>query len=88
MALPRVRPSARGAGLERDEVDARHRVGQRREPADGQPRAARLVPRHHPPLSARAGNRRKGWLSALRAHTKAPHKIDFYRKMLRNAKAA
>jgi hypothetical protein len=30
----------------------------------------------------------KGWLSALRAHTKAPHKIYLHRKTLRNAKAA
>ena len=39
-------------------------------------------------LPARAENRRKGRLSALRAHTKAPHKIDFHRKTLRNAKGA
>ena len=34
-------------------------------------------------LSARAGNRRKGRLSTLRAHTKAPYKTYFYRKTLR-----
>jgi hypothetical protein len=32
--------------------------------------------------SARAGNRRFRSLSALRAHTKAPYKIDFHRKTL------
>jgi len=32
---------------------------------------------------ARAGNRRFRLLSALRAHTKAPYKIDFHRKTLR-----
>jgi hypothetical protein len=35
---------------------------------------------------ARDGNRRFWWLSALRAHTKAPYKMDFHRKTLRNAK--
>ena len=30
--------------------------------------------------TARAGNRRFWLLSALRAHTKAPYKIDFHRK--------
>ena len=38
--------------------------------------------------TARAGNRRFWRLSALRAHTKAPYKMYFYRKMLRNAKGA
>ena len=38
--------------------------------------------------TARAGNHRKGRLSALRAHTKAPYKMDFHRKNLRNAKGA
>jgi hypothetical protein len=33
--------------------------------------------------TARAGNRRFGPLSALRAHTKAPYKMDFNRKTLR-----
>ena len=33
--------------------------------------------------TARAGNRRFWQLSALRAHTKAPYKIDFHRKTLR-----
>ena len=37
---------------------------------------------------ARAGNRRKGRLSALRAHTKAPYKTDLLWETLRNAKAA
>jgi hypothetical protein len=32
--------------------------------------------------TARAGNRRFGPLSALRAHTKAPYKMDFHRKTL------
>jgi hypothetical protein len=39
-------------------------------------------------ITARAGNRRKGLLSALRAHTKAPYKMDFHRKKLMNAKGA
>jgi hypothetical protein len=39
-------------------------------------------------LTARAGNRRFKCLSALRAHTKAPYKMDFHRKTLRNAKGA
>jgi hypothetical protein len=30
----------------------------------------------------------KGGLSALRAHTKAPYKMDFHRGKVRNAKAA
>ena len=38
--------------------------------------------------TARAGNRRFWLLSALRAHTKAPYKIDFHRKTLRDAKGA
>jgi hypothetical protein len=38
--------------------------------------------------TARAENRRKGRLSALRAHTKAPYKKDFHRKTLMNAKTA
>ena len=40
--------------------------------------------------TARAGNRRKGRLSALRAHTstKAPYKIDRHGKTRRNAKGA
>jgi hypothetical protein len=38
--------------------------------------------------TARAENRRFGRLSALRAHTKTPYKIDFHRKTLRNAKGA
>ena len=38
--------------------------------------------------TARAGNRRKRRLSALRAHTKVPYKIDLLWKTLRNAKAA
>jgi hypothetical protein len=29
-----------------------------------------------------------GLLSTLRAHTKAPYKMDLHRKMLRNAKGA
>jgi hypothetical protein len=33
--------------------------------------------------TARAGNRRFWRLSALRAHTKAPYKMDFHRKTLR-----
>jgi hypothetical protein len=33
-------------------------------------------------LPARAGNRRFGRLSALRAHTKAPYKTDLHRKTL------
>jgi hypothetical protein len=41
-----------------------------------------------PHLPARAGNRRKGRLSALRAHTKAPYKMDLHRKTLSSAKAA
>ena len=39
-------------------------------------------------FTARAGNRRTERLSALRAHTKAPLKMDFHRKTLRNAKGA
>jgi hypothetical protein len=39
-------------------------------------------------IPARAENRRKGRLSALRAHAKAPYKTDFHQKTLRNAKAA
>jgi hypothetical protein len=39
-------------------------------------------------VTARAGNRRFGRLSALRAHTKAPYKMYFHRKTLRNAKGA
>jgi hypothetical protein len=35
-----------------------------------------------------AQNRRNGRLSALRAHTKSPYKMDFHRKKLRNAKGA
>jgi hypothetical protein len=31
-------------------------------------------------MTARAGNRRKGRLSALRAHTKAPYKMHFHSK--------
>jgi hypothetical protein len=31
-------------------------------------------------LPARAGNRRFGPLSVLRAHTKSPYKMDFHRK--------
>ena len=38
--------------------------------------------------AAQAGNRRKGRLSALRAHAKAPYKMDSHRKTLRNTKAA
>ena len=38
--------------------------------------------------TARAGNRRFGRLSALRAHTKAPYKMNFHRKTPRNAKGA
>jgi hypothetical protein len=38
--------------------------------------------------SARVGNRQNGRLSALRAHTKAPYKMNFHRKTLRNAKGA
>jgi hypothetical protein len=38
--------------------------------------------------TVRAGNRRKGRLSTLRAHTKAPCKTDLLSKRLRNAKAA
>ena len=38
-------------------------------------------------ITARAGNRRFGPLSALRAHTKTPYKTDLHRKTLRNAKA-
>ena len=34
-------------------------------------------------LTARAKNRRFWLLSALRAHTKAPHKIDLHKKTLR-----
>ncbi len=37
----------------------------------------------HGALPARAGNRRFRSLSALRAHTKAPYKMDFHRKTLR-----
>ena len=39
-------------------------------------------------LPGGAGNRRKGRLSALRAHTKAPYKMDFRRKTPRSAKTA
>ena len=35
-----------------------------------------------PAATARAGNRRFGRLSALRTHTKAPHKTDLHRKTL------
>jgi hypothetical protein len=38
--------------------------------------------------TARAGNRRKGRVRALRAHTKALYKMNFHRKTLRNAKGA
>jgi hypothetical protein len=38
--------------------------------------------------TARAENRRKGRLSALRANTKAPYKNYLQWKTLRNAKAA
>jgi hypothetical protein len=38
--------------------------------------------------AARAENRRFSPLSALRAHTKAPYKMDFHRKTLRSAKGA
>jgi hypothetical protein len=41
-----------------------------------------------PRLSARAGSRRFGRLSALCAHTKAPYKMYFHRKTLRNAETA
>jgi hypothetical protein len=34
-------------------------------------------------VPARAGNRRFWWLSALRAQTKAPYKMDFHRETLR-----
>jgi hypothetical protein len=34
-------------------------------------------------VTARAGNRRFGLLSALRPHTKAPYKMDFHRETLR-----
>ena len=40
------------------------------------------------PTTARAGNRRKGRFSALRAHTKAPYKMNFHKKTLVNTKAA
>ena len=48
----------------------------------------RRTPREHLlplqlPLPGGAGNRRFWLLSALRAHTKAPYKTDFHRKMLR-----
>jgi hypothetical protein len=39
-------------------------------------------------FTARAGNRRKGRLSALRAHTKPPYTMYFHGKTLRNAKGA
>ena len=51
-------------------------------------RGAGVVGRERELFSARAENRRKGRLGALRAHTKAPYKMDFRRKTLRNAKAA
>jgi hypothetical protein len=35
-----------------------------------------------------AENRRKGRLSARRAHTNAPYKMDFHRETLMNDKAA
>ena len=38
--------------------------------------------------TARAGNRRFWLLTALRAHTKPPYKINLLCKTLRNAKAA
>jgi hypothetical protein len=38
--------------------------------------------------TARAGSRRFWLLSALRTHAKAPYKMDFHRKKLRNAKGA
>jgi hypothetical protein len=38
-----------------------------------------------PPFAARAGNRPKGRLITLQAHTKAPYEIDFHRETLRNA---
>jgi hypothetical protein len=38
--------------------------------------------------TARAENHREGRLSALRAHTKAPHKTDLLWETPRNAKAA
>ena len=41
-----------------------------------------------PRATARAENRRFWRLSALRAHTKAPYKMHFHRKTLRNAKGA
>jgi hypothetical protein len=34
-------------------------------------------------LTVRAGNHRFWWLSALRAYTKAPYKMDFHKKTLR-----
>jgi hypothetical protein len=46
-------------------------------------RGAGVVGRERELFSARAENRRKGRLGALRAHTKAPYKMDFRRKTLR-----
>ena len=45
--------------------------------------AASASPAGTPCPTARAGNRRFGPLSAVRAHTKAPYKIDFHKKTLR-----
>jgi hypothetical protein len=39
-------------------------------------------------VTARAENRRKGRLSALRAHTKVPYKIDLLWKTLMDTKGA
>jgi hypothetical protein len=50
--------------------------------------AAHLVSMPGTLTTARAKNRRFSPLSALRAHTKAPYKMDFHRKTLRNAKGA
>ena len=50
--------------------------------------AAAYAPAQAWRAAARAENHRFGPFSALRAHTKAPCKIDSHGKRLRNAKAA
>ena len=55
--------------------------------ADRKPRVVRSVVAAAAPsgATARAENRRKGRLSAARAHTKAPYKTDSLWKILRTA---
>jgi hypothetical protein len=45
--------------------------------------AASASPAGTPCPTARAGNRRFGPLSAVRAHTNVPYRIDFHKKTLR-----